>query len=108
MPKQTIFECDKLIPIGGVAVDSGQIIIIDPCYLGEWDKDKDYNESCETTLEEPDFAGPVFKNLAVASTTAFGDGVYPVYKVMTNGEFQGIFIDFQDFFGIEDKIDEDE
>ncbi|NCD10765.1 MAG: DUF4241 domain-containing protein, partial [Negativicutes bacterium] len=72
--------------IGSVGVDSGQLLVIDPCYLGRW-KDDDfdqpskeplsYSSACQLTLSEEQ-AGELGNSSAVAFSSGFGDGVYPV------------------------------
>ena len=80
--------------IGFVAVDSGQLMVCDPCYLSEWKNDEfdnpkskktdfSYSNVCKITLEKPDFAGQINFKLghegrAVAFASGFGDGCYPV------------------------------
>ena len=77
--------------IGYVPVDSGQIVIIDPCYLQDWrhgdyDPDtageprNDYEAVCRLTVGDSNF-GEIERGTVhgVASRTAYGDGVYPVY-----------------------------
>jgi len=82
--------------IGYCGVDSGQIMITDPCYLSTWkdnepfgikEKDEDgnfsYRGACELTTH-PTKKGGQFKNkigaeIGVVSSSGFGDGVYPVY-----------------------------
>ena len=59
--------------IGECGVDSGQILLIDPCYVYKGD---DYDECCKVTLSE-DKAGET--TLGVVTSTYSGDGVYPVY-----------------------------
>lgn len=123
--------------VGYVPVDSGQVIIVDPCYLDKWkdnefedirrfrgtatgqifeyprdfkkfdqpvhsglsmnellkrgwveqipddpDDSLSYNGACRATLAEGGTGQLRFDNgieAAVASRTAYGDGVYPVY-----------------------------
>jgi hypothetical protein len=69
--------------IGSVAVDSGQVMIVDPCYVTTGDN---YRIICDATLspeggDEVNFAciGGSGTACAVAHTTRHGDGVYPVY-----------------------------
>lgn len=73
--------------IGYCAVDSGQIMIVDPCYvLKEMDAaqaEDAYKEVCSITLN-PDapFGQKTFSGIAgdgVVSSTYDGDGNYPVY-----------------------------
>jgi hypothetical protein len=77
--------------VGTVSVDSGQVMIGDPCYLHDWDandysaeavatgsRDYDYASACAATLS-PLRAGELKNGLAVVTSTAWGDGLYPVY-----------------------------
>lgn len=83
--------------IGHIGVDSGQVIITDPCYLKNFDSDDgefapdasdrqtpehadySYAGACNVTLAKPQ-AGiiGVGRDGAVCSS-GFGDGAYPVY-----------------------------
>lgn len=36
---------EKWVKMGVVGVDSGQLMICDPCYLNGWDKDDEYHDS---------------------------------------------------------------
>jgi hypothetical protein len=85
--------------IGHVAVDSGQLMICDPCYIkakdwedGPFERAKpdnagyypfNYNGACGATLSD-ELAGRMFfesgfDGAAVAFASGFGDGFYPVY-----------------------------
>lgn len=94
---QPDFSDDQTTPtsarvhVGNVAVDSGQVMVGDPCYLGDW-KDNDFSEEAVATgASTYDYAGACAQTLsgkragelgnasAVVSATAWGDGVYPVY-----------------------------
>ena len=94
--------------IGHCAVDSGQILLIDPCYLGTW-KDGDFNadaldkpnppppannydEVCRVTCKQK--AGAVFNDLAVVTSSGFGDGYYPVYATFEGGRVRSVEIVF--------------
>lgn len=98
--------------IGHVAVDSGQIMIIDPCYIesnwkgndfhsnenenGEYvpTNETSYDGCCTATLSE-NRAGQA--GLAVASSSGHGDGEYPVYaEYDENGRVIQVIIDFDD------------
>jgi len=72
--------------IGQVAVDSGQLMVVDPCYLGRWvdnefdapsHPEESYASACEKTLSKEQ-AGELGNAFAVAFSSGFGDGVYPV------------------------------
>lgn len=111
--------------IGEIAVDSGQVMIIDPCYintdfvkefdpgqLGEFDDaptqdsyEMNYDGCCNATLSKEGYGA--LKNaygqkLAIASRTAYGDGLYPVYAELDrNGRIKTLTIDF-------DPVNEDD
>lgn len=104
--------------IGDIAVDSGQIMIADPCYinadfvkefdpgqLGEFDDapaqdqyEMNYDGCCNATLNKNGFGqlGNEFTNkLGIACRTMWGDGVYPVYaETDRDGRIKTITIDF--------------
>jgi hypothetical protein len=87
--------------LGTIAVDSGQILIVDPCYIttegpDKWDEDYDgkhgYGPCCEATLSDKGFGVVTVAGKAgdgVAVRTEYGDGGYPVYRDGTK-----IIIDF--------------
>ena len=99
--------------IGSVAVDSGQIMIIDPCYinndfvkefdagqLGEFDDTPtqdsyamNYDGCCNATLSKRGYGS--LEKLAIACSTLYGDGEYPVYAEFDrNGRVKTLTIDF--------------
>lgn len=115
--------------VGHFGVDSGQVIIVDPCYLGEWtdnavgvedmtpgeNLDFSYMGACNASLSENGFGelhhGAV-NQYAVVSTTGIGDGVYPVYADVENVGGWGervvrLVIDFSDHVLL-DEDDEEE
>jgi hypothetical protein len=70
-----------------VCVDSGQLMITDPCYLSKW-KDGDfkglnveptnnYAEACNASLSEKGH-GQILKGLSLAFSSGYGDGLYDV------------------------------
>jgi hypothetical protein len=76
--------------VGHFSVDSGQAMIGDPCYLDEWNTNKDeewnlegkenqysYQGASATTLKMD--AGTLGDSTAVVLSTGYGDGTYPVY-----------------------------
>ena len=92
--------------LGFVSVDSGQVIIVDPCYLGDW-KDGEYNPSkelnnhyakaCKTTLNKKQGGQIIVSGIqgtGVASSTGYGDGNYPVEATYKNGRVQKLTIKF--------------
>ena len=102
--------------IGSFTVDSGQAIVGDPCYLNDWENwdNKEpfekhlekkgqygYLGACGMTLTEG--YGTLARGRAVAFTTGYGDGFYPVYAEFDeSGHISKIVIDF-----VEDEADEE-
>lgn len=92
--------------VGSFAVDSGQAMVGDPCYLDQWKTNKDdewdlegkigeysYHGASATTLD--DVAGTLGNGSAVVFNTGYGDGVYPVYAQFDrDGRVAKIVIDF--------------
>lgn len=98
----------KLEYVGSFAVDSGQAMVGDPCYLDRWEnwnspepfenhKEKageyGYLGACGVTLKSG--AGQLGSADAVVFTTGYGDGIYPVYaEYNEDGRIAKIIIDF--------------
>lgn len=101
-------QTNTLTLIGQFAVDSGQAIVGDPCYLDEWknwDRDTDSFESHVNKVGEYGYLGACnatlgkgfgqLGNQAVAFSTGYGDGLYPVYAEITeDGRIARVVIDF--------------
>jgi hypothetical protein len=100
-------EIDGLEYIGSFAVDSGQAMVGDPCYLDQWKTDEgvewnlegkvgqySYQGASATTLENTGTM-ELGTNQAVAFSTGFGDGLYPVWaKFDEEGRILKVVIDF--------------
>jgi hypothetical protein len=103
-----MLKTDKLILIGQFAVDSGQAIIGDPCYLDEWknwDREVDNFDDHVNRVGEYGYLGACnatitkgfgeLGNQAVAFSTGYGDGLYPVYAhINEDGRVGMVVIDF--------------
>lgn len=102
-------DINKMTYIGSFAVDSGQAIVGDPCYLEDWQPwNSDINkfEEHETRAGEYGYLGAcgitlssgygeLGRSSAVAFTTGYGDGLYPVYaEINEDGRVARIVIDF--------------
>jgi hypothetical protein len=110
----------RRVEVGHVTVDSGRIIIIDPCHLHDgrtlpnglrhssegW-IDPTTGQATEKREEEMDAIGcidettgeskpavPVYHSSAVASSTGYGDGTYPVYATILDGRVLKLEIEF--------------
>nr|WP_263327860.1 DUF4241 domain-containing protein [Neobacillus sp. Marseille-Q6967] len=64
--------------VGRVAVDSGQLLITDPCYLEKKSNESLYEEVCKKTTS-PKRLGQVLNGLAFATSSGYGDGIYDVF-----------------------------
>ena len=110
--------------IGHIGVDSGQMMLCDPCYInGNWDttqadfdcieqhKDEfSYGGACQATLSEKK-AGVLESGLGAVCATGYGDGSYPVYvRYNSEGRVVEMRIEFdsQTFDDYDDNDDEDE
>lgn len=106
--------------IGYVGVDSGQVMITDPCYLADWKADDfteqgdrldySYSGACNATLGENGGNAIGSGTQGVASRTAYGDGCYPVYQILSrDGTVEGLFVDFNGIVeGEDDDASEDD
>jgi hypothetical protein len=97
----------KLVHAGSFAVDSGQAMVGDPCYLDQWKTDEGvewnlegkegqytYQGASATTISN-DF-GELGLGSAVVFNTGYGDGYYPVYVQMNDdGRVSKVVIDFE-------------
>jgi len=103
------------VKIGSFGVDSGQVLITDPCYLHDWKADEfkkeeieemqksgkfaySYNGACARTLmEEKGKRGAGHIGLGcdgVVSPTGWGDGEYEVYALYKGGRVKELKIRF--------------
>lgn len=107
--------------IGHFAVDSGTVMIIDPCYVLKDERDttkpmddqSEYMRTVMPTCEEP-YYGPVLldeygtSDMGVVCSTLHGDGSYPVIaEFNSSGRIVRLTIDF-DFTDEDEDDDEDE
>lgn len=89
--------------IGQIPVDSGQIMIVDPCYIRNWDDKYEPDApsdvlgyaGCCSASNNADLAGEV-GGVGVVTGTGYGDGYYPVYATYTaEGRVARVTIDFE-------------
>lgn len=73
--------------LGTVFVESGQLMIVDPCYLEKWKAGdfipdepdaNNYSEACNASLSSKGY-GSILGGSSIAFSSGFGDGEYPVY-----------------------------
>ena len=83
--------------LGECAVDSGQIIIVDPCYLSSWQDGEfipgetptnHYAQCCDVTNHNENQGGKILVSgiggFGVVASSGLGDGSYPVYADYEN------------------------
>lgn len=78
---------NRLVKIGVVGVDSGQVVITDPAYIGS--SLPSYEKISSISLANKNqLKNKLGIKVAVVSETGMGDGVYPVYAV--KGKVKGL------------------
>ena len=118
---------ERVICIGHVAVDSGQLMICDPCYIeaNDWQDQPyatlppnasgvypfNYNGACSATLS-PELAGSLAFNsgnsgAGVAFASGYGDGLYPVYATYVDDPMFGMRVSKVEIVMIQDEEEED-
>lgn len=113
-----MISVNNLTLIGEFSVDSGQAIIGDPCYLDDWklwNSDEDNFEDHVNSVGQYGYLGACNATLgkgfgqlggasAVAFSTGYGDGLYPVYANITDdGRVGMVVIDFTGEYEVEDN-----
>ena len=101
------YTINDLELVGSFAVDSGQAMVGDPCYLDGWQTnegeewnlegkigDYSYHGASATTIAND--AGELGIGKAIVFNTGYGDGYYPVYvKYNEDGRIVKVVIDFE-------------
>lgn len=100
---------NKMVRLGSIGVDSGQVLITDPCYIHRFkdskkptpdfgdksDRSYSYFGACCASLDEIAEDNHQLENgLGVCSGTFHGDGVYPVYAEIEDGRVKKLVIYF--------------
>ena len=91
-----MFGREKWELLGTVSVDSGKLVITDPCYLEDWVSDipdydnpnkygYSYSGACSTTGEGNNLGGELAGGKAVVFLTGYGDGRYEIYAKYQRG-----------------------
>lgn len=95
----------KEVLLGHCGVDSGQLYIVDPCYVYEGFS---YDAVCSSHTVGT-YGGPVGRE-GVVTSTGWGDGVYPVYAEIDEktDRVSRVIIDFGLTGKWEDGYEEDE
>ena len=102
-----MIKTKDLILAGRIGIDSGQAMVGDPCYIDNWDTNKNddwniegkegqysYHGASATTLANS--YGELGNGTAVVFNTGYGDGLYPVYvQINDDGRVSKVVIDFE-------------
>jgi hypothetical protein len=103
----TTTQIDNLVLAGHFAVDSGQAMVGDPCYLDTWNNNTNDEWNLEGKVGEYSYQGASATTLAnnygevgistaVVFSTGYGDGLYPVYVQLNDeGRVSKVVIDFE-------------
>jgi hypothetical protein len=71
--------------VGHVGVDSGTVVIIDPCYADRIDLERDVQDSLNGELKDA---------FGIIHATAMGDGIFPVFAEYVDDQLQSLTIRF--------------
>jgi len=92
---------DRFKRIGVIGVDSGQVVVTDPSYIGAKNGIPSYDNISKVSLAgKNQLKNKTGIKLAVVSSSGLGDGVYPVYAVTGKaGKFgdrvKALVVDFE-------------
>lgn len=81
---------DRIVKIGRVGVDSGQVVVSDPAYIktGKGTQLPSYDRISKISIAgKNQLKNRKGIDVSVVSNTGIGDGVYPVYAI--KGEMNG-------------------
>jgi len=107
-------EINDLVLAGMFSVDSGQAMVGDPCYLDDWDTNKNDEWNLEGKTGEYSYQGASAVTLsnkfgslgfnAVVFSTGYGDGLYPVFvKLNDDGVVSKVVIDFENDLSLDQE-----
>lgn len=96
--------------LGHVGVDSGQVMVGDPCYLERYKANEfsaeegdtavtgefSYDGVCRTTCYTELQGGQLGRSDAVACSSGYGDGRYPVYAEYKDGRVARLVVEFME------------
>ena len=106
-----MIRIDDFEKIGECGVDSGTIMIIDPCYVlrdEEYDKQQpsyqQFLAQADTVRQDGSSFGYLSFNLGVIAETLYGDGTYNVFaRLNSNGQVCQMLIDFEQVLDDEEE-----
>jgi len=91
---------DQVEKVGECWVDSGTVMVGDPCYVlpeeSTGDPGLDYEDLLNKWKESDYKDNPVRIEGVTVFMTPWGDGVYPIYAVKKDSKIVRIIIDFED------------
>ena len=98
---------------GYFTVDSGQAMVGDPCYLDDWETNKNEEWNIQDKAGQYSYFGASATTIAnsygelgnakaVVFSTGYGDGMYPVYvELNSDNRVSTIIIDFEGTIDLE-------
>jgi hypothetical protein len=101
----------SMTKIGNIGVDSGAVLISDPCYVlrqdGQQENSPSYGDFLAAADEhrENGYFSHISFNDGVITETTYGDGVYPVYARFDRyGRITQVIIDFEQMLEEDDDF----
>lgn len=85
-------EGTRLQKVGHVGVDSGRVMLVDPCYAERVKSGDIVSHIGISDLRHVESA----VNMGVVAQTGVGDGLFPVIAELVDGKLNGLLIDFGD------------
>lgn len=82
----------SLMKVGVVGVDSGRIMLLDPCYEGKVRINEIATDIGIADVRHVESA----VNLGIVAQTGVGDGLFPVIAEIVDGKLNGLLLDFGD------------
>ena len=97
--------------LGTFGVDSGQVMLVDPCYVKDFESNEfnfreknnpnnsfSYNGACNQTCFTDAMGGSLTNKIgaemAVVASTGYGDGAYEVYATYKEGRIKKLEVKF--------------
>jgi hypothetical protein len=94
MARDIINDTDVRV-IGYVGVDTGHLVIADPCYMSDVQDDAGNTVGTEVLRPLPHLSDDTgTAGLGIQVETGWGDGVYPVIAEYKHGRVAGVYIEF--------------
>ncbi len=92
-------DTEQWTKVGDIAVDTGNIIVADPCYVLKGEATDGITFEHAVGLDLPKMPDEAVRSLAEEGNglliqTGYGDGLYPVFAMIEDGRVMSLRIDF--------------